>query len=229
MQAIKIPGSFEADGFAVIEGVVSAEVRENLIEEFERLRGELGGHSLRNVHVSPLVTQVAGGGVSNLIAQQILGSDARLVRAIFFDKVPGANWSVPWHQDLTIAVKERSEVPGYGPWSLKDGVVHVQPPVSVLEAMVTIRIHLDNCFEDNGPVRVKAGSHLHGRIVESQMESWDGIEVSCVGGAGSVLVMRPLLLHASSPASNPNHRRILHLEYAGYGLAVPLIWYLSSN
>lgn len=227
METVAIPGSFEADGFAVIEGVVSAEVRENLIEEFESLRGELGGHSLRNVHVSLLVRQVAEEGAANLIARQILGSDARLVRAIFFDKVPGANWSVPWHQDLTIAVRERVEVPGYGPWSLKDGVVHAQPPVSVLEAMVTVRIHLDDCFEGNGPVRVKVGSHRHGRIAESQIESWDGVEVSCVGGAGSVLLMRPLLLHASSPARNPDHRRVLHLEYAGCNLAEPLEWHLG--
>lgn len=227
MRTIEIPDSFEADGFAVLEGAVSGAACEDLIEEFERLRTETGGHSLRNVHISPLVHQVAEGGTSNLISQQILGPSARLVRAIFFDKVPGANWSVPWHQDLTIAVKERVEVSGYDPWSLKDGVVHVQPPISVLEAMVTVRIHLDDCFEDNGPVRVKSGSHLHGRIAESQIGSWNGIEVSCVGGAGSVLLMRPLLLHASSPATNPSHRRVLHLEYAAYELVKPLEWHLG--
>ena len=53
------------------------------------------------------------------------------VRGIYFDKRPGTNWLVAWHQDLTLALKERSEVPGWGPWSVKDGVPHVQPPVDV--------------------------------------------------------------------------------------------------
>lgn len=224
---VEIPESFHQIGFAVVERVLPEETRLDLIDEFEKLRGDSGSHSLRNIHVSPLVRTVAEGSTARDIAAQILGPTAKLVRAIFFDKVKGANWSVPWHQDLTIAVKEKSPLDGYGPWSVKDGVVHVQPPQSVLEAMVTVRLHLDDCFDDNGPVRVKSGSHLHGKIPEAKMEKWEGQEVGCIGSAGSALVMRPLLLHASSPATSPSHRRVLHLEYAAVDLASPLRWHLE--
>ncbi len=43
----------------------------------------------------------------------------KLVRAIYFDKTSEANWSVAWHQDKTIAVKEKVNIPGFEPWSIK--------------------------------------------------------------------------------------------------------------
>lgn len=71
-----------------------------------------------------------------------------------FDKASDANWNLAWHQDVTIAVQRQMDVPGFGPWSVKDGIVHVQPPEEVLNAMVAIRVHLDPCGADNGPLRV---------------------------------------------------------------------------
>src|SRR5262245_7189469 len=85
--------------------------------------------------------------------EPILGPGAFVVRGLFFDKTPRANWKVSWHQDLTIAVRVRIEAPGFGPWSLKAGVVHVQPPAEILERMATVRLHLDDCSESNGPLR----------------------------------------------------------------------------
>ena len=83
---------------------------------------------------------------------------------IWFDKTPLANRRVTWHQDLTVAVAARRNVDGYGPWNDKDGVVHVQPPVRVLQQMLAVRVHLDDCDADNGPVRVLSGSHLSARM-----------------------------------------------------------------
>ena len=40
--------------------------------------------------------------------------------------------------------------------------------------------------------------------------------------------MRPLLLHASSIAIVPTHRRVIHLEYASQSLADGLEWYCSA-
>lgn len=222
-----VPQTFGQDGYCVLPDVLSNPLCQEAIQEFELLRSEKGGHSLRNVHCSPVVLKIAHDSPAANLAKAILGPDAMLVRAIFFDKIPGSNWSVPWHQDLTIAVKEKADLPGFGPWSQKDGVWHVQPPAEILESMATIRLHLDDCGPENGPVRVKPGSHLHGRIAESRIESWDAQEVACTGPAGSALVMRPLILHASSPAKNPGHRRVLHLEYANANLPDPLEWYLA--
>ena len=150
------------------------------------------------------------------------------VRGILFDKTPGSNWLVAWHQDLTICVKERVEVPGYGPWSVKHGVPHVQPPVDLQERMLTLRLHLDDTTSANGALRVVPGSHAKGRLDAAQIEQARaaGPEVICEAEASDVLLMRPLILHASSKAESPAHRRIVHLEFAPReALDERLAWY----
>jgi ectoine hydroxylase-related dioxygenase (phytanoyl-CoA dioxygenase family) len=135
------------------------------------------------------------------------------VRAIYFDKTPQANWSVGWHQDLAIAVKQRREVPGFGPWSVKEGIPHVQPPAGILEKKLTVRLHLDDTKESNGALRVLPGSHRFGRLTSEQIEELKPklTEVVCSVSAGDVLLMRPLLLHASNRALTPSQRRVLHI------------------
>jgi ectoine hydroxylase-related dioxygenase (phytanoyl-CoA dioxygenase family) len=148
------------------------------------------------------------------------------VRALLFDKTPDANWKVAWHQDLSIAVAERRATPGFTGWSLKEGVWHVQPPACVLERMITLRIHLDNCGPDNGPLKVIPGSHCEGRLSRERIEWWKTHckIVECHVPAGGALLMRPLLLHASSPAMKPSHRRVLHVEFAAETLPAGLRW-----
>jgi len=137
------------------------------------------------------------------------------VRAIYFDKSPSVNWAVAWHQDLTVAVRSRVEVRGFVPWSTKNGVPHVQPPIALLEKMLTVRLHLDDCDQENGALRVIPGSHRLGRL------SAERIREQC---AGDALLMRPLLLHASGRSKSGRHRRVLHIEYAGFSLPAPLEW-----
>ena len=149
-----------------------------------------------------------------------------MVRGILFDKTPGANWKVGWHQDLSIAVKKRVDVPGFGPWSEKAGVPHVQPPCAVLEQMLTIRLHLDECGEDNGPLRVLPGSHTKGKMAPQEIKAYRQATepVICACPRGGALLMRPLLLHASSLATSPKHRRVVHLEFAAQPLPGGLEW-----
>jgi ectoine hydroxylase-related dioxygenase (phytanoyl-CoA dioxygenase family) len=147
------------------------------------------------------------------------------VRAILFDKTADANWTVPWHQDRSIAVQERTDAPGFGPWSIKAATVHVQPPVDVLRRMLTLRLHLDPCDRNNGPLRVIAGTHH--RMLDPH-EIYElvarGPETACTTGAGGLLLMRPLLLHASSPATQPVHRRVIHLEFGPRALPSGVHW-----
>jgi ectoine hydroxylase-related dioxygenase (phytanoyl-CoA dioxygenase family) len=154
-----------------------------------------------------------------------------VVRGLLFDKTPEANWPVPWHQDLTIAVNARTEAPGYGPWTVKGGVPHVRPPIAVLEAMLTLRVHLDDCDATQGPLRVVPGSHTNGRLDAAEIRGWlDRVPpVNCLVPQGGVLLMRPLILHASSSATNPRHRRVVHLEYAATGLPGNVGWFESSR
>ncbi|PTY02018.1 phytanoyl-CoA dioxygenase [Verrucomicrobia bacterium LW23] len=154
------------------------------------------------------------------------GPHVRCVRAILFDKTPDANWKVPWHQDLTIAVEKRVDLPGYTAWTEKEGIPHVQPPVAVLENMLTARIHLDPCGSDNGALKVLPCTHLDGRLTSDAIGARRTAieEYTCACKVGDVLFMRPLLLHASSPAATPSRRRVLHLEFAGCDLHNPLRW-----
>ena len=149
------------------------------------------------------------------------------VRAIFFDKSPGGNWLVPWHQDLTLALRARAEVTGFGPWSVKDGVPHVQPPVDLLEQMLTVRLHLDDADEANGALRVLPGTHRLGRLspVQVQEQRAQQADILCAATAGDALLMRPLLLHASGRSTSQRHRRVLHVEYAAFTLPDALHWH----
>ena len=147
--------------------------------------------------------------------------------AILFDKSPDANWYVTWHQDTFIAVKQRFEVTGYEAWSEKVGIPHAKPPAAVLANMLTLRLHLDPCDLDNGPLRVLPGSHLKGILTPGEIaqlaETSD--EKICEAGQGDCVLMSPLLVHASSRAKIPARRRVLHLEFASGELPPPLEWY----
>jgi len=214
------------DGFAVQTGLISGERIESLKAALATLDAR---HGLRNLlRNCPEVVSLAAG-LKPLVASH-LGDSAFPVRGLFFDKIPGANWEVGWHQDLSIAVAERMDVPGFSGWSVKQGVVHVQPPAIVLENMLTLRLHLDDCDADNGPLRVLRGSHRHGRLTDEQISQLkhECEEVTCIVPAGGVLMMRPLLLHASSPAKMPRHRRVIQLEYAAQPLPSPLRWFEQS-
>jgi len=152
-------------------------------------------------------------GVSEFI-YTLIPNDLRPVRSILFDKTADENWPVAWHQDLTITVLEERQIPGYGPWSYKDGSPHVQPPISLLQNMVTIRFHLDDTPATNGALRVIPGSHRCGRIPPSalaELEKAD--EVICECMAGDALFMSPLLLHSSRRSVAPDRRRVIHFEY----------------
>jgi hypothetical protein len=174
----------------------------------------------------PAVRDLARMGPVREAAEAVLGPGCFAVRGLLFHKTPDANWKILWHQDLTIAVRERRDVPGFGPWSEKAGVPCVQPPTPLLEAMVAVRVHLDDCGEDNGPVRVLAGSHRAGRIRAEDIPGWlERTEPrDCLVPRCGLLVMRPLLLHASSPARRPAHRRVIHLEFAAHALPGGLEW-----
>lgn len=209
--------AFARDGYLIVPDVVGAPAVDALLADVSGVAAGARGrggvrHLLRDV---PSVRVLADAPAVRGAAEAALGPGAFAVRGILFDKTPGANWKVVWHQDLTIAVAERREVPGFGPWSEKDGVPHVQPPAALLAHMVAVRVHLDDCTEANGPVRVLPGSHRAGRLTSADVDRWRAAtsEVVCTVPRGGVLAFHSLLLHASSPARAPAHRRVVHLEY----------------
>ncbi len=181
------------------------------------------------MNVAPFVREFANSDAVRKLVEPIIGEKAQVVRAIFFDKTPEANWKVPFHQDLTIAVKEQKDVNGFTAWTRKADIFHVQPPASVLENIVSLRVHLDDTDESNGALRVVVGSHRFGRLsaTEIQRLKVEGETVTCCVGKGGAMLMRPLLLHASSAATNALHRRVLHFEYSSVKLPEGLRWFGS--
>jgi hypothetical protein len=202
---------YERDGFQIHSSVFHDHELDAMRNEATRLQEKFGTACLRGLREkSDLFRELA----NDQRIQNLIPSGFTPIRSILFDKTPDENWPVAWHQDLTIAVEEKHEADGYGPWSIKDGVPHVQPPISFLEGMTTIRIHLDDTSAANGALRVIPGSHTLGRLSAQQIQAQASTaEVTCECRAGDILQMSPLILHASSRSKNPTRRRIIHFEF----------------
>lgn len=219
---------FSESGFAVVDQLVVSDLFSTLRAEADSLLLDAvdRGGARGVLSKSRLLRDLAENGPPAELAASIFGGGSRPIKLTIFDKTPLANWKVPWHQDLTIAVASRVDIPGFGPWSVKDGVVHVQPPVEVLQQVLTIRLHLDDTPASNGALRVLPGTHRLGRLAVSQIATLRSgtVEVTCPVTAGGAMLMSPLLLHASSPAAVPRRRRVLHLEYSASPLPGGLQW-----
>ena len=233
----------EREGYAILDHILSPSRVAELIDATRTYaagghdglldrRGEIyGGRDL--LWRIDEVRRLAESRAFTTIAEPVLGPGAFAVRGLFFDKTPTANWNLPWHQDLTIAVRTRREVPGFGPWTLKGGISHVHAPAELLARMVTIRLHLDDCGPESGPLRVLPGSHAAGKLDPGAIATWScrarELAVDCHVPAGGVVIMRPMLLHASASGTRPGHRRVIHLEYAAEELPGGLEWYQPSR
>ncbi len=148
------------------------------------------------------------------IAQQCQPG-ARPVRAVLFDKSPDHNWFVPWHQDRTIAVQRRVDMAGFGPWSIKDGQPHVEPPFALLARMLTLRLHLDDCPADNAPLQVALGSH-HRRVAAGDAASIAAgcAQLTCLAAAGDIWAYATPIVHRSERALRPSRRRVLQIDFS---------------
>lgn len=165
------------------------------------------------------------GGIGSSITP-LAGAAARPVRAILFDKNPATNWSLAWHQDRTICVRERRDVPRFGPWTVKSGLLHVAPPFDLLARMLTIRVHLDDVPADNAPLLIAPGSHRFGLVREDAIDAVVarcGIH-ACTARAGDIWIYATPILHASAAAAVPRRRRVLQIDYAAFDLPGGLAW-----
>ncbi len=225
------------DGFLIVRDALDANTVLHVIDALEQVQPSAAARrrgndyfGLRNLlNVVPAVRELAELPLIRSIVEPLIGDSARVVRGIFFDKIANANWKVPWHQDLTIAVCEKKETVGFTGWSNKAGIPHVQPPLPILEELLTLRIHLDDADASNGALYVIPGSHRFGRLDADETENLkqQSTAVCCAAARGDVVVMRPLILHSSSPATNPSHRRVVHLDFSPSELPGELRWHGS--
>jgi hypothetical protein len=193
-------------------------------EGIDALRRHLAGHRA-SVRLKPGTGLAALLGPADAVATARL-SGARAVFARFFDKSRSANWSLSWHQDRTIALRERREVPGFTAWTVKSGIAHAVPPFLYLERMLVLRLHLDDTGEAQAPLLIAPGSHRLGVVAEPEVETLVGRcgTHACLAAAGDVWACSALILHASGPMRAPGRRRILQLAYSADELPAGLGW-----
>lgn len=188
------------------------------------MAADVGDAGTRNLLEVPWCVALVAPIRDRLRALGLLPADAVAVQCTLFRKTAACNWKVPYHQDLSIPIAGRVEHAALSGWSVKEDVHYVQPPVDLLDALLAVRLHLDPCGPDEGALRVVPRSHRLGRLSSERIAAMDkrGHETLCAVDAGDLLLMRPLLLHASSKAERPNGRRVLHFLFAppepGYGL-----------
>ena len=219
---------FSRDGAAIVQKSISDNHIEELRQEFASLDFKAGA---RPFDLSQLVFQLlAPDGCFGLATKELGMESVRPVRVLAFDKTPASNWNLGWHQDRVIAVKERRDIPAFGTWTLKSGVPHVEAPVEVLQNMFSLRLHLDDCNADNGALKILARSAGRGKLTDAHVRDLALTEtaVVCEAALGQILAMKALTAHASEPAKNPSHRRVLHVDYCTCELPYGLEWALQS-
>jgi ectoine hydroxylase-related dioxygenase (phytanoyl-CoA dioxygenase family) len=213
----------EQHGFAVLPNVIAATVIDALLEDLVQITHRRRRAGARHVLENPEVTTLANDPRMLGIAREVLGETAFAFRATFFDKSPNSNWLIPWHQDTALPLRDKRETPGWGPWSVKDGVNYAHAPAAALNQVLALRLHLDDSTSENGPLRVLPGTHSMGVLNDDEVSrlAAERGEVECVVLKGGVLAMRPLIVHVSSKLQSQQPRRVLHIEYAASGACDP--------
>ena len=210
-------------GFAIVHSVFSEEGMDSLLKIITASKSTENNFAIRQFfEIVPEAKPVIFNAAFQSFFKQNFGVNYFLIKAIYFDKPPAANWIVPWHQDLTITTNQKVLHAGYAKWRLKNGVHYVHPPIAILENIVTIRIHLDDCTKANGALRVIPSSHRTG--IDKKLDFTQEKPVICEVKRGGVLLMKPLLFHASKRTTNNLNRRVIHLEFASKELLSPLTY-----
>ena len=152
-----IHGNLQSEGYCILPKAIERPIIEKLKRQLSsNLGDELDGsgtkssrgtvYAARNLIESmpPIRTMWVNDLLCDFLLEE-LGSDFGLVRILFFDKPPERTWSLPWHKDQSVAVRDNS-IPSkhFSRPTVKSGVPHFVASNSVLEQMLTLRIHLDN-------------------------------------------------------------------------------------
>ena len=216
--------NFRRDGAVKLPGALSS----NELADLNQLANQVpnGKPAMRLIADPILHRLLRPGGALLSAARRLIGENAFPARAILFDKTPDNNWALGWHQDRTVAVRQKIDMPGFGTWTRKAGLDHVEPPFSIIEGMATLRAHLDDCHIGNAPLRIVPGSHLLGRLTKKQIRQMiDTSDImECEADAGDIWAYASAIVHASAAATKPTHRRVLHIDFAAHELPGQLEW-----
>jgi len=204
------------NGFEIVPNVLDQSEAANVATELQHSTLERGRAVARHLMHVPVAQRIAHDSRLVAIAARFVGPAAIPFRATLFDKSPGNNWLVVWHQDTALPLREQRDIPGWRPWSIKAGITYAHAPATALSRVIALRLHIDDSDTDNGPLRVLPGTHTIGVLSDAEIGQLarEISAVDCIVPAGGVVAMRPLLAHASSKAESSRQRRVLHVEYA---------------
>ena len=219
------PSNFVTNGFAIFTSLLgSAECDQLAANLSPSLTSAAGTRALLAQRwCRELATRVRQhSAIANLIPPSYVAA-----QCTYFEKSQTKNWLVAMHQDIAIPVAARVDHAELHGWSEKEGILFVNAPVSLLQQLVAVRIHLDACRTSDGPLRVIPGSHLRGKISlqEATHRRQHEREIECVIERGGAMVLSPLLLHASSKSTGMSKRRVLHFLFGPLDLPCGLQWH----
>jgi hypothetical protein len=220
------------NGFAIIDNIYTKEEAGKMLYRIGQ--ANTAGENFRNstelfairqfLKEVPATADIIFNDKLKTILDKLFSGKYFVVKSIYFDKPPSSNWYVAYHQDLTISVDKKLEVKGFEFWTKKQNQFAVQPPLEILQNIVTVRIHLDETDENNGALKVFAKSHLNGVCRPEVMDRSIGQEVNCNVCEGGIMIMKPLLMHGSGRTTNNKQRRVIHIEFSDVELPKELSW-----
>jgi ectoine hydroxylase-related dioxygenase (phytanoyl-CoA dioxygenase family) len=229
-----------SEGFAIIENVYSENEIEKIISEIENVteietenstfRKSQDLFAIRQFHkeIPETLNFIFNQNLREIIKLNF-GENYFITKSIYFDKPEKSNWFVAYHQDLTISVDRKVEIENYENWTTKQNQFAVQPPKEILEQNFTIRIHIDKTTKENGALKVLNKSHRKGIVRTENLEIENETETICEVEKGGIMIMKPLIFHASNKTTNNERRRVIHIEFSNQKLPKGLEWSEKTN
>jgi ectoine hydroxylase-related dioxygenase (phytanoyl-CoA dioxygenase family) len=223
------------DGFTIINNVYSEEEIQNIISLIEdktqsnpenaTFRKSQDLFAIRQFHneIPETLPFIFHQKLQDII-ETAFGKGYFITKSIYFDKPEKSNWFVAYHQDLTISVNKKMYVENFENWTVKQNQFAVQPPAAILENNFTIRIHIDKTTKDNGALKVINNSHSKGILRVENLDFENEKETICEVEKGGIMIMKPLLFHASNKTTNNERRRVIHIEFSKQELPEGLEW-----
>lgn len=222
-----------SDGFTIINNVYNENEIEKIISLIEKtiqndtenptFRKSEDLFAIRQFHkeIPEVLDFVFNQNLKDII-EKTFGKGYFITKSIYFDKPEKSNWFVSYHQDLTISVDKKMEISNFKNWTVKQNQFAVQPPKEILENNFTVRIHMDKTTKENGALKVVNNSHSKGivRVDDLNIEN----ETICEVEKGGIMIMKPLLFHASNKTTNNERRRVIHIEFSKYELPDGIAW-----
>jgi ectoine hydroxylase-related dioxygenase (phytanoyl-CoA dioxygenase family) len=237
---MKYLNEINSEGFAIIDKVYSENEIEKIISEIEKVTENESENStfrksqdlfaIRQFHkeIPKTLNFIFNQNLREIIKLNF-GENYFITKSIYFDKPEKSNWFVAYHQDLTISVDKKTEIENYENWTTKQNQFAVQPPKEILEQNFTIRIHIDKTTKENGALKVLNKSHKKGIVRTENIEVENETETICEVEKGGIMIMKPLIFHASNKTTNNERRRVIHIEFSNQKLPNELEWSEKTN